>query len=31
MAYLAIKGFKHESLTYSNILLNIDGDVKISE
>ena len=31
MAYLAVEGFKHRSLTCSNILLNTDGDVKISE
>jgi hypothetical protein len=31
MAYLAVEGFKHRSLTCSNILLNTDGDVKIGE
>ncbi|KAH6714533.1 kinase-like domain-containing protein [Leptodontidium sp. MPI-SDFR-AT-0119] len=31
MAYLAAERFEHGSLTCSNILLNTDGDVKISE
>ncbi|KAG0644960.1 hypothetical protein D0Z07_9342 [Hyphodiscus hymeniophilus] len=31
VAYLAAEGFEHGSLTCSNILLNIDGDVKIGE
>lgn len=31
VAYLAAEGFEHGSLTCSNILLNTDGDVKISE
>ncbi|KAF8855967.1 kinase-like protein [Acephala macrosclerotiorum] len=30
MAYLTAEGFEHWSLTCSNILLNMDGDVKIA-
>jgi hypothetical protein len=31
VAYLAAEGFEHGSLTCSNILVNMDGDVKIGE
>ncbi|PVH70393.1 hypothetical protein DL98DRAFT_136623 [Cadophora sp. DSE1049] len=31
MAYLAVEGSRHQSLTCSNILLNTDGDVKIAD
>ncbi|KAH7418954.1 hypothetical protein BKA64DRAFT_649748, partial [Cadophora sp. MPI-SDFR-AT-0126] len=30
LAYLTAEGFEHGSLTYSNILLNTDGDIKIT-